>query len=115
MALISKKKLPFKINLQLRKYLIKYGREIAMPLQYSDLLRFENAISLYDKFGNDTLWQTVFYPHNDIDFVYEGLKKSMLIYVLMVTKKLLITSMSIGLIYVLMATHSHFAFELSIK
>jgi hypothetical protein len=46
MALISKKKLPFKINLQLRKYLIKYGREIAMPLQYSDLLRFESSIIL---------------------------------------------------------------------
>jgi len=75
MALISKKKLPFKINLQLRKYLIKYGREITMPLQYADLLRFESSINLYDKFGNDTLWQTVFYPHSDIDFVYEGLKK----------------------------------------
>ncbi|WP_026997954.1 hypothetical protein [Flectobacillus major] len=75
MALISKKKIPFKINLQLKKYLSKYNREITMPLQYRDLLRFESAISLYDKFGNDTLWQTVFYPHSDIDYVYEGLKK----------------------------------------
>lgn len=75
MALISKKKTPFKINLQLRKYLTKYNREFAMPLQYVDLLRFESAINLYDKFGNDTLWQTVFYPYSDIEYVYEGLKK----------------------------------------
>ncbi|MEA5402385.1 hypothetical protein VB776_05640 [Arcicella sp. DC2W] len=75
MALISKKKVPFKINLQLRKYLTKYGREIKMPIQYNDLLRFESSISLYDKFGNDTLWITVFFPHSEIEHVYEGLKK----------------------------------------
>jgi hypothetical protein len=75
MALISKKKIPFKINLQLRKYLTKYGREIAMPIQYTDLLRFESSINLYDKFGRDTLWITVFFPHSEIEHIYEGLKK----------------------------------------
>jgi hypothetical protein len=92
-----------------RKYLIKYGREITMPLQYADLLRFESSINLYDKFGNDTLWQTVFYPHSDIDFVYEGLKKSMPIYELMVMRRSSNTLTWIGLICVLMAILSHFA------
>lgn len=75
MALISKKKVPFKINLQLRKYLLKYGREAKMPIQYTDLLRFESSISLYDRFGVDTLWITVFFPHSEIDHIYESLKK----------------------------------------
>ncbi len=75
MALISKKKIPFKINLQLRKYLKKYGRETIMPIQYADLLRFDSSISLYDKKGNDTLWITVFFPYNEIENIYEGLKK----------------------------------------
>ena len=75
MALISKKKIPFKINLQLRKYLKKYGRETIMPIQYTDLLRFESSISLYDKTGNDTLWITVFFPYSEIEHIYDGLKK----------------------------------------
>ncbi len=75
MALISKKKVPFNINLQLRKYLEKYRREIKMPVQYGDLLRFESSINLYDRFGNDTLWQTVFFPYSDIEHIYEGLKQ----------------------------------------
>jgi hypothetical protein len=75
MALISKKKIPFKINLQLRRYLKKYGRETIMPIQYVDLLRFDSSISLYDKHGNDTLWITVFFPYSEIEHIYEGLKK----------------------------------------
>ena len=75
MAFISKKKIPFKINLQLRKYLAKYGREAKMSIQYVDLLRFESSISLYDRFGADTLWVTVFFPHNEIEHIYESLKK----------------------------------------
>ncbi len=74
MALITKKKIPFRINGILRKYLTKYGREMALPIQYEDLLRFDNAISLYDKFGKDTLWKTVFYPPNELESIYESLK-----------------------------------------
>jgi hypothetical protein len=74
MALISKKKIPFRINGSFRKYLIKYEREMELPIQYTDLKRFDNTIALYDKKGNDTLWETVFYPPNEIEHIYECLK-----------------------------------------
>lgn len=74
MALITKKKIPFRINNQLRKYLMKYNREFPLPIQYEDLKRFENTISLYDKKGNDTLWETVFYSPSEIEEIYEALK-----------------------------------------
>jgi hypothetical protein len=75
MALISKKKIPFRINGSLRKYLAKYGREMNLPIEYADLKRFDNTIALYDKKGNDTFWETVFYPPQDIDDIYESLKR----------------------------------------
>jgi hypothetical protein len=75
MALISKKKSPFRINNQLRRYLHKYNREHAMNISYQDLLRYENAIVLYDKNGQDTLWESVFYSPSDQEEVYESLKQ----------------------------------------
>ncbi|WP_304236725.1 hypothetical protein [Jiulongibacter sediminis] len=75
MALISKKKIPFKINEELRKYLVKYGREEDLPLKYSDLLRFDNSMPLLDKNNNDTLWETVTYPQSDLAEIYHNLKE----------------------------------------
>ncbi len=74
MALISKKKIPFKISNRLRRYLIKYDRDRFLPLKYSDLLRYDNKITLYDKNGNDTLWETVFYAQSELLEIYENLK-----------------------------------------
>jgi hypothetical protein len=74
MALISKKKIPFKISPLLREYLLKYGRERVLPLRYSDLLRYDNRIPLYDKNGDDTLWETVFYSQSDLSEIYQNLK-----------------------------------------
>jgi hypothetical protein len=74
MALISKKKIPFKISERLRTYLVTYGRERELPLKYADLLRFDNQITLRDKKGKDTLWETVFYPQSDLKEIYENLK-----------------------------------------
>jgi hypothetical protein len=73
--MISKKKIPFKIKKPLRKYLISYLREFKMPLSYNDLTRFDNTIPLYDAKDIDTLWVTVFYPQDDMNHIYEGLKK----------------------------------------
>jgi hypothetical protein len=75
MVKITNKKIPFKISQSLRKYLIDYGRENQMPLSYLDLNRFNNSIPLYDKKGKDTLWVTVFYPQDDMLFIYDALKK----------------------------------------
>ncbi|AWV97744.1 hypothetical protein [Arcticibacterium luteifluviistationis] len=74
MALISKKKIPYKINSSLRSYLKRYGREQKLPLKYKDLLRFDNRIPLLDKNNNDTLWETVFYSQSDLREIYENLK-----------------------------------------
>ncbi len=75
MAIISKKKIPYKIDAHLRAYLHKYARSIDLPIEYQDLLRYDNSIPQYDSQGNDTLWETVFYPPVDMDLIHESLKK----------------------------------------
>ena len=75
MALISKKKIPFPISEALKEYLIRYQRMIEVPIQYDDLLRYDNAIPLYNSKGDDTLWETVFYPQDDMKDIYLALKK----------------------------------------
>jgi hypothetical protein len=82
MAIISKKKLVYDISEPLRAYLTRYDRVTDLPISYESLLRYDNAIPLYDRHGNDTLWETVFYPQNDMDDIYGNLKK---IYSLMKT------------------------------
>lgn len=75
MAIISKKKEIFPISKWLRSYINKYDREIDLPIYYSDLIRYDNSIPLYDKIGNDTLWETVFFPQGDMDHINASLKK----------------------------------------
>lgn len=75
MAIISKKKEIFPISKNLRQYIKKYDREIDLPIYYSDLLRYDNSVPLYDKKGNDTLWETVFFPQSDMEHIYASLKK----------------------------------------
>ncbi|WP_420577317.1 hypothetical protein [Ekhidna sp.] len=75
MAIISKKKEIFPISKALRAYIKKYDREIDLPIYYSDLIRYDNSIPLYDKTGNDTLWETVFYPQGDMQHINASLKK----------------------------------------
>ncbi len=62
---ISKKKKLFNINKGLFEYLAQYNRLTELPVQYEDLLRYDNSITLYDKDGKDTLWESVIYsPSN---------------------------------------------------
>ncbi len=61
----SKKKISFKIKPPFRGYLKTNGRVIDLPLQYRDLLRYVESTSLLDAEGNDTLWETVYYTHQD--------------------------------------------------
>lgn len=75
MAIISKKKEIFPISTMLRSYLQKYDREIDLAIYYSDLIRYDNSVPQYDKNGQDTLWETVFYPQGDMDQIYVALKK----------------------------------------
>lgn len=61
------------LNANLHKYLAKYSREQILPLSYSDLLVFEQSIAVYDYKGKDTLWESVFYKHSDLEHINRGL------------------------------------------
>jgi hypothetical protein len=75
MAIISKKKTPYRISDKLRRFLHKYSKEIAIPLQYQDLARYTSAVTLYDRKGEDTLWLTVFYSQSDQEQIFQSLKQ----------------------------------------
>ncbi len=61
----SKKKKAFPVSRALQGYLQKHDRVTRLPLQYDDLLRYDSAIPLLDLSGEDTLWETVFYPESE--------------------------------------------------
>jgi hypothetical protein len=69
----SRKKFFYPINDDLRKYLINYDREIKLPVQYSDLLRFNLHTPLLNKDGSDTLWQTVYYDQSEMRELFPSL------------------------------------------
>ncbi|WP_266367528.1 hypothetical protein [Tellurirhabdus rosea] len=74
MALITRKKIPYAVNADLRGYLVRYNREVALPVRYADLLRYDNAFPLFDKRGQDTLWETVMYPPSEFPYIQQALK-----------------------------------------
>lgn len=75
MTLIKKKKKVYPVSENLLKYLKQYGRAARLPLKYSDLLRYETSITLYDKKGNDTLWSTILFPEGERNEIHENLRK----------------------------------------
>ena len=75
MALISKKKIIYPISTGLRRYLIKYTREVNIPIHYHELLRYSSSIALYDSKEQDTLWETVFYDQSDREEIHLNVKK----------------------------------------
>lgn len=72
---ISKKKVTFPVCNALRAYLNAHSREIDLPVQYEDLTRFQNGLSVYDKYGNDTLWVSAIYNQHEVHAIHEGLKQ----------------------------------------
>jgi uncharacterized tellurite resistance protein B-like protein len=74
MAIISKKKNIYKISKVLRSYLQKHDREIKLPINYKDLLRYDNSIALIDQRGKDTLWETVFYAQDEMNEIHHSVK-----------------------------------------
>ncbi len=73
MALITKKKLLYPINNQLRAYLADHERN-AEAIDYEELTRYSNSIALYDSQGTDTLWETVLFAPSDMEHVHRELK-----------------------------------------
>jgi hypothetical protein len=73
MTFISKKKIFYSIKKELRQYLKKHGREIALPLQYEELLGFSDTFPIRDKYGKETLWESVIYPQYSIEKIHKNL------------------------------------------
>jgi hypothetical protein len=73
MAMITKKKLIYKINEPLREYLRHQERE-STAICYDDLKRYSNSIPLYDHTGKDTLWETVLYDQSEVEYIHKSLK-----------------------------------------
>lgn len=69
----SKKKLFYSIRPELRSYLLQYGRERDLPVQYLDLLRFNLSTPLIDKEGRNTLWHTVYYDEREMEELFPSL------------------------------------------
>lgn len=72
---ISKKKLSFSVSKSFKKYLKRYGREIALPVSYDILKHFNYSIPVKDKDGKDTYWETVFYNPSLTDEIHAALKR----------------------------------------
>ncbi len=75
MALISKKKIIYPISAGLRRFLIKYSREVNIPIHYHELLRYTSSVALFDSKDQDTLWETVFYDQSDREEIHHNVKK----------------------------------------
>lgn len=69
----SRKKPMFPVSEGLRRYLKKNGREVRLPVAYSDLLRYTYSVPLLDKFGKDTFWEKTIYDKREWDYIREGL------------------------------------------
>lgn len=57
----TKKKPMYPVGAGLRDYLHQYSREFELPISYTRLLEWAEAMPLYGPDGEDTLWRTVIY------------------------------------------------------
>ncbi|MEI6948883.1 hypothetical protein V9K67_16975 [Paraflavisolibacter sp. H34] len=69
----SRKKPFFPVNNELRAYLKRHGREMTLPICYSDLSRISYSTPLYDKQGRDTHWEVAHYDLQGWDELQEAL------------------------------------------
>lgn len=75
MAVIKKKKKVYTITPELRAYLGEFGREMKLPIRYSDLLRYEDKIPVMDKHEQDTLWVSLIYSNSETNHIHASLKQ----------------------------------------
>lgn len=72
---ISKKKIHYPVSPSLRMYLKERGREVKLPVKYSDLLASGESTPLTDKKGKPTLWHSMMYSEQDYAELNKGLTK----------------------------------------
>lgn len=73
MALISRKKAIYPVSEELLGYLKRYERLTELPVSFDELGRFIDSVPLYNKRGEDTLWEKVIYPPSEREPIYRGL------------------------------------------
>jgi hypothetical protein len=73
-TLISRKKPPYPVSDYLAEYLDGYDRIHTNAVRYEDLLRYTNAVALFDEQGNDTHWSTVFYGPSEQQEIHDALR-----------------------------------------
>ena len=72
--LISRKKPVYAVGDHFADYLRRYGRLGAAGVTYDDLLRTAGQTPLYDDFGADTLWSTVYYGPSETREIHDALR-----------------------------------------
>lgn len=72
--LISRKKPTYPVGDYLAEYLSGYDRLHDEGIRYDELARYDNAVTLYDEHGRDTLWNTVYYGPSEQREVHEALR-----------------------------------------
>ncbi|GGW66163.1 hypothetical protein DFQ11_10386 [Winogradskyella epiphytica] len=72
---ISKRKPTYPISEKLDAYLSEYRRNIDLPIFYSDLLRFQGSVVVYDQNDEDTLWVRVYYNDYEREEIDISLKQ----------------------------------------
>ena len=71
----TQKKPCFPVNDGLRGYLTRYKRERELPVTYERLRDFQEVIPLTDPAGKPTLWDSVIYRADEMEGLYDGLKR----------------------------------------
>lgn len=71
----QKRKQFFPVKSRLRDYLHTFHRSLELPVNYDELLKYEDSFPLINKDGEDTLWQTLIYDQQFGREIYEGLKR----------------------------------------
>jgi len=75
MAIIHEKKIPYSVSTGLRGYLRDQEREKLISISYNDLVRYQNSFALFDKYGRDSLWETVLYAESTTNQIHQALKE----------------------------------------
>ncbi len=74
-SFIKYKKEIYPIEDSLFEYLKKYNRGVQLPLEYEDLLRFEDGFPIYDENEEDTMWLSIYFSNAERQEIDLGLKK----------------------------------------
>lgn len=70
---IQYKKPIYEVSHDLNEYLVKSSRSTKIPIEYSDLMRYNHLIPKLDKDDGHTFWNSVLYGPSEMEEIYEQL------------------------------------------